>query len=264
MWRHNHNRRLPRKLSPCHAAAWRRNHDHLLAFVEREGHAKVPGKHKEGDCALGRWAQTQRTKWRKGELLEEHRELLERVRGWDWGREGLAQMPVEKEPRHGNSEWNFIQCGDGYRMEIVSFVLLGEGPLQLGNAVTLAIGKLFTKDLEPERHFREGGRTRWLVKRAIRHGLGKKKLDQPGPGLIRGVDRDAKLYSEDEWTSCIQQCAFFGPVTRGEIVQRTLDSAVDLMGLKLSTVPEKPEALARLQQVIDQMIESGEIEVRDS
>ncbi|HUT78361.1 MAG TPA: helicase associated domain-containing protein, partial [Polyangia bacterium] len=83
-------RRPLKPLAPHAAAAWRRSYDRLVAFVRREGHTQVPWRHHEGGCALGGWVRRQRAKWREDRLLEEHRQLLEAVPGWDWGPEGMA------------------------------------------------------------------------------------------------------------------------------------------------------------------------------
>ncbi len=59
---------------------------HLRAFVQREGHAKVPGKHIEEDgYPLGRFVNTQRTNYRVGKLPQDRIAALESVTGWAWG-----------------------------------------------------------------------------------------------------------------------------------------------------------------------------------
>jgi hypothetical protein len=58
----------------------------LQRYVDREGNAVIPTNHIEDDFFLGRWASTQRGKFRKNELSQEQIKLLERLKGWDWER----------------------------------------------------------------------------------------------------------------------------------------------------------------------------------
>ena len=262
MWRYNPNRPPPKKWAPHKAKAWRRSYEHFLSFVEREGHARVPWKHHEGACALRAWVGRQRAKWREGQLLDEHRELLDRVPGWDWGPEGVAQMPEEEEPSYyGGHEWNFINLDDSYRVMILIATLHGEGALPRDKVIPMAIKGAFQNEFVPERHLRKDGRTAWLVERAIRIALRKRELDRPGPGLLRAVQRDAEWYIEDEWEQCIRRRDFSGTVTRDEVVREALKSAVELFGLDLSTVADEPDALPRLHKAIDLMNEAGQISV---
>ncbi len=84
---------------------WQEGLAKLRQFVEREGHANVPGLHSEGGFRLGSWVNTQRQKWRMGTLTKERRRMLEAIAGWDWEpieavwQEGLAKLRqfVERE-----------------------------------------------------------------------------------------------------------------------------------------------------------------------
>jgi hypothetical protein len=56
-----------------------------VRFVKREGHAKVPPKHVEGDVRLGQWVSNQRTRY--GWLQANHPmriARLEALPGWTW------------------------------------------------------------------------------------------------------------------------------------------------------------------------------------
>lgn len=54
----------------------------LQAYVDREGHARVPTSHQEQDINLGRWVTVQRKN--KDWLDAERRDLLENLPGWCW------------------------------------------------------------------------------------------------------------------------------------------------------------------------------------
>ena len=56
----------------------------LLIFVEREGHALVHNKYKEGDFTLGSWVSSRRKEYRKGALSQDRIKQLEAIRGWSW------------------------------------------------------------------------------------------------------------------------------------------------------------------------------------
>jgi superfamily II DNA or RNA helicase len=63
---------------------WVESFNLLKQFAEREGHANVPTNHIEDEYFLGRWASTQRGKYRKKELSLEQINLLEKLKGWGW------------------------------------------------------------------------------------------------------------------------------------------------------------------------------------
>lgn len=67
-----------------HTARWEDGLIHLKAFVAREGHARVPQSHVEGDFQLGRWVNKQRNAWGRGELDSDRVRRLEAVSGWIW------------------------------------------------------------------------------------------------------------------------------------------------------------------------------------
>jgi superfamily II DNA or RNA helicase len=64
------------------ADGWEFMFELLKQFGEREGDYNVPGKHREGGEALGKWVNKQRT--RKAELLPERIARLDEVPGWTW------------------------------------------------------------------------------------------------------------------------------------------------------------------------------------
>ena len=65
---------------------WMESYELLQRYVAREGNAIIPTNHIEEDFFLGRWASTQRGKFRKNELAQEQIKLLEKLKGWDWER----------------------------------------------------------------------------------------------------------------------------------------------------------------------------------
>lgn len=65
---------------------WEHAYSALLAFVDREGHARVPVKHIEGDFNLGSWVNTQRSTQKNGDLAVDRVKRLEALPGWAWGR----------------------------------------------------------------------------------------------------------------------------------------------------------------------------------
>lgn len=66
------------------ADRWRLALTALRAFVGREGHARVPSRHVEGDSRLGEWVVHQRAEYRRGVLEPERVAALEAVPGWLW------------------------------------------------------------------------------------------------------------------------------------------------------------------------------------
>ena len=56
----------------------------LTSFVAREGHARVPVSHTEGDEKLGTWCSSRRAGYAKGQLDPERIAQLESFPGWVW------------------------------------------------------------------------------------------------------------------------------------------------------------------------------------
>jgi hypothetical protein len=255
MQRYVFNLPPPRKLPPHLAAAWRKSYEVLLRYVNREGHARVPTGHREGEWTIGRWVMRQRRKWREGRLHEEYRELLEALPGWTWGREGMAQMPKEEEPRRGGHEWNFIVTGDDWRTSIVVSTLFGAGAVRRKAAVAELTKEVLGNEFVPERHLLEGGRMNWLMNRTLDEGLRRGNLDQPRSGYIRAVIQDATYLQTDDWKICLKAAGIKGPVDRDELIRLALEQAVEVFGVYRNTL-RNPESLKSLHKAIDEMTDA--------
>ena len=65
------------------AAAWDEGFAHLTAYVQAEGSARVPQRHRTADgFRLGTWVGSQRSKHDR--LSADRRKRLEAVDGWVW------------------------------------------------------------------------------------------------------------------------------------------------------------------------------------
>jgi superfamily II DNA or RNA helicase len=65
---------------------WVMSYEMLVAYVAREGDANIPTNYIEDEFTLGRWASTQRGKYRINELTKQQIQLLEKLQGWTWER----------------------------------------------------------------------------------------------------------------------------------------------------------------------------------
>ncbi|MFC1482448.1 helicase associated domain-containing protein, partial [Myxococcota bacterium] len=63
---------------------WLANYEHLLQFVAREGHARVPVGHMEGSFSLGQWVHKQRRRKGRGALPRRRQAILNKLPGWCW------------------------------------------------------------------------------------------------------------------------------------------------------------------------------------
>jgi hypothetical protein len=64
-------------------AAWEKGFGHLLAYVQAEGHARVPRRHRTDDGYwLGPWVSKQRAK--QDRLSAGRRRRLKALKGWVW------------------------------------------------------------------------------------------------------------------------------------------------------------------------------------
>ena len=65
--------------------SWNDAYELLIKFHEKEGHARVHMYYTTaGGYALGGWVRRQRVVYKKGELSENKRQLLEKIPGWVW------------------------------------------------------------------------------------------------------------------------------------------------------------------------------------
>jgi hypothetical protein len=72
---------------------WEQRFSHLQAFVEKEGHARVPAKYiTEHGYGLGRWVSKQRQ--RKDKLTPEQINRLEALEGWAWKLDKYSRLVV--------------------------------------------------------------------------------------------------------------------------------------------------------------------------
>jgi superfamily II DNA or RNA helicase len=115
--------RLPGWAWDGQEAKWEEGYARLLAFVEREGHSRVPRDYRDRDgFRLGGWVGHRRHFWRRGELSEERAKLLQRLPGWAWDareaawEEGYARLLtfVEREG-HSRVRRDYREA-DGYKL----------------------------------------------------------------------------------------------------------------------------------------------------
>jgi len=66
-------------------STWAESFAILRRFVKREGHARVPGGHAEGDFKLGAWVVRQRQAYKDGWLAPERVASLTALPDWTWG-----------------------------------------------------------------------------------------------------------------------------------------------------------------------------------
>jgi superfamily II DNA or RNA helicase len=98
-WVSRQRTRGPSKLGPVRAgelealpgwtwdkdeSSWDLAYDHLVAFVGREGHARVPQSHIEDGFKLGQWVSVQRGKAKNKTLRADRTARLEALPGWTW------------------------------------------------------------------------------------------------------------------------------------------------------------------------------------
>src|SRR5690554_1575829 len=80
---HHQSRTAIDRFATCFAA--------LEAFVEREGHAVVPGGHIEEGVKLGPWVQSRRVSYNRGRISAERAAALEALPGWRWSLRAAAE-----------------------------------------------------------------------------------------------------------------------------------------------------------------------------
>ncbi len=102
-------------------AAWEESFARLLAYVEREGTARVPAGHKQDGFALGLWVSAQRSLLARGTLSPERRSRLAAQPGWTWQalqtkwEEGFACLSEYVE-REGSARLPQSHVEDGFAL----------------------------------------------------------------------------------------------------------------------------------------------------
>jgi superfamily II DNA or RNA helicase len=112
---------LPGWLWDPRSAAWDEGVNHLLKFVEREGHARVPHGHLEHEYRLGSWVIKQRQFYRAGKLDARREALLVALPGWVWSvqeaawEEGFAHLlTFLRREGHARVPWGHVE--DGFKL----------------------------------------------------------------------------------------------------------------------------------------------------
>lgn len=67
-----------------YAESWELKFNKTKAFIDREGHGRVPQGWKEDGIDIGVWVNTQRTNYNNGKLSKERVVRLEALNGWTW------------------------------------------------------------------------------------------------------------------------------------------------------------------------------------
>lgn len=154
---------LPGWVWSPHEDSWQRHYDTLIAFVEREGHARVPTDHVENGLPLASWVIRHRQDYKLDRVPADRAELLEALPGWTWNvldarwedhydalrrfqaREGHALVPsTHTEPQPARAAW------------------AGAGSVRLGQWVVAQRAQRKTGDLSPERAVRLNAVPGWV------------------------------------------------------------------------------------------------------
>jgi hypothetical protein len=85
---------LPGWIWDANEAAFERGYASLRAFVEREGHIRVPKAHEEGGVALHNWVALQRNRCKD----PDRRAKLEQIPGWTWAEPRRAPSATRAGP----------------------------------------------------------------------------------------------------------------------------------------------------------------------
>ena len=80
------------------ADRWEEGFSHLLGYVERHGHARVPQSYKVDGFNLGLWVSEQRTRYGKSVLNPDRQRRLKDLPGWTWN----AARTMEAIERHSD------------------------------------------------------------------------------------------------------------------------------------------------------------------
>lgn len=104
-----------------HADKWEEGFRRLFAYVERDGHTRVPASYTLDGYKLGQWVAQQRTNYKKGTLDMDRRQRLEELPGWSWDpfadqwEEGFRRL-LEYVEHQGDARIPKHQTVDGFQL----------------------------------------------------------------------------------------------------------------------------------------------------
>lgn len=103
------------------ATRWEAHYAALVAYVDRNGHSRVPANEESDGLPLGQWVVTQRHNHKKGEFDPVRAERLASLPGWAWDAREAAwddgySALIEYRQRTGNCDVPPTWTEDGFRL----------------------------------------------------------------------------------------------------------------------------------------------------
>jgi superfamily II DNA or RNA helicase len=198
------------------ATLWEKAFAHLLAFVQRTGHALVSTSFATADgFKLGLWVSGQRAAYAKGVLTPNRFARLNELKGWEWDaqvawwEEGFAQLQAFAERERHARVPGTSRTGDGYRLGqwvAVQRVNHGKGVLSPERA----------KRLEEITGWEWDGRAAWWEE-----GFAQLQAfaEREGHARVPGTSRTGDGYRLGQWVSN-QRAAYARGLLKPERVGR--------------------------------------------
>ncbi len=224
-------------------AKWDRACALLDGFIKREGHARVPKLHIEGEFKLGVWVMHQREKYRRGALAKDRERYLNKVRGWDWyGKPN--KLPEASVSEVAEGCWS---------------VLFGRGLVAETSAFHLCVSGLYDLGLIRSNHAHSNSPLATYVKKGIKEAKKQGFLDTPKRKFVRAVLANAKDYTVDDWFLCVVNGADEEPVDKDTAIQNSLNWAVENFGLGSNRIRKNTAAYKNLEKAITSAVKKKEL-----
>ncbi|MDJ0763977.1 MAG: helicase associated domain-containing protein [Myxococcota bacterium] len=224
-------------------AKWDRACDLLNQFIEREGHARVPKLHIEGDFKLGVWVMHQREKYRRGALSRERQKYLNKIPGWDW---------------YGKP--NKLPDADlGEVAEAIWGILFGRGPILESSAFHQCVTGLYDAGLIRSNHAHRNSPLATFVKKGIREAITQGYLDRPRRKYIRAVLAKANDYTVDDWHLCLANGLDREPLGKEDAILAAATWAEQNLGLDPKTLKNGSEAWKKVEKAIGVAVKANDL-----
>lgn len=139
-------------------------------------------------------------------------------------------------------------------------VLLGRGPLEREAAIREVASALRDDGTVDFQRLRRDGPLFQSLDEALDSALAADLLDEPVPGEVRAVLRDARDYTPDDWRHALLSCLGDEPAEREDAIEAAAIWAAENMGLEFQRLRQDGVIVKGIKSALRAAIRRGEVE----
>ncbi len=151
----------------------------------------------------------------------------------------------------------FLGRTEDQQGDVVCEILLGRGPLPIGEAVAIATHAIRAEQPDASA---PGDEVRAAVHAVIDRGVRREKFDRPSRGKVRALARHLDVVGERLWQMCLLATVSEAPIDRDVIVTLAAYWARDMLGLDMQRLRADGKIAAAIREAIDATLAEGLLE----